>query len=394
MNYSGCGNTVQGNHSVVQQFIRDSLRYWVTEMHVDGFRFDLASILTRGKQGVPLSNPPLVQSITEDPLLADIKLIAEAWDAGGLYQVGNFPAEGGWAEWNGQYRDHVRRFIKGEASHSGNFATRIAGSQDLYGRGRHPFHSINFITAHDGFSLADLVSYNHKHNIANGENNQDGANDNESWNCGVEGETKDSHVLELRRKQLKNFHLALIASQGVPMINMGDEYGHTKRGNNNTWCQDNDLNWFSWKQWEHQKSDLFRFFSLLNHFRLNNPLLRQENFLTAKDITWHGAHPGMPDWSPMSKLVAFTLHDNSNEGKHLYIAFNASHVPITVHLPVPGKKTWYRIVDSSCESPEDFLEPGQERAIYPKALEHEPSYKLKPYSSILCQLKSSNRLHK
>ncbi len=228
LNFSGCGNTMNCNHPVVREMIHDCLRYWVTEMHVDGFRFDLASILGRDSDGTPLSSPPLLERIALDPLFAQTKLIAEAWDAAGLYQVGSFPSWGVWAEWNGQYRDTIRCFIKGDKNLSATFATRLCGSSDMYANGRSPSHSINFTTSHDGFTLSDLVSYNHKHNIDNGENNNDGDNHNNSWTCGAEGPTKKRLIIALRERQKRNMHMALMLSQGIPMITMGDEYGHTK----------------------------------------------------------------------------------------------------------------------------------------------------------------------
>ena len=248
-NYTGCGNTLNCNHPIMRYLILDSFRYWVAEMHVDGFRFDLASILYRGEKGEVLQNPPIVDVISEDPVLADVKFIAEPWDANGLYQVGSFYCESKrWSEWNARYRDCTRKFLRGEKGLKGEFATRLCGSQDLYNESRSPSTSINFVTCHDGFSLKDLVSYNQKHNLDNGEDNRDGTNENDSWNCGVEGPTNDMQIMALRERQMRNFHLALIISQGVPMFHMGDEYGHTKMGNNNTWCQDNDLNWFLWDE--------------------------------------------------------------------------------------------------------------------------------------------------
>jgi isoamylase/glycogen operon protein len=381
-NYSGCGNTVQGNHPMVEKLIRDALRYWVSEMHVDGFRFDLASILTRGKDGVPLMNPRILESISEDPLLSEVKLIAEAWDAGGLYQVGEFAAEGGWAEWNGKYRDCIRRFIKGNSHCAGEFATRICGSRDLYGRGRHPYHSINFITAHDGFSLYDLVSYNHKYNQANGEENRDGCNENDSWNCGVDGNTDDPNILALRKRQMRNLHLALIVSQGVPMIHMGDEYGHSKEGNNNTWCHDNALNWHQWHLAEKESQGLLRFYQLLNHFRRDTPILRQSQFLTDNQIDWHGTSPFQADWSEQSRLVAFTLYDEE-KGQDLYILFNANWKEAMVELPKPrtANKSWHIKVDTSRDAPYDIYEDRTT----PKAIRSQ--LKIPPYSSLLLILK-------
>lgn len=370
-NYSGCGNTLKSNHPIGRQFVLNSLRYWVTEMHVDGFRFDLASILTRGKDGSPLQNPPLIEAVTEDPILSKTKLIAEAWDAAGLYQVGAFPAEKGWAEWNGKYRDCIRKFIKGTPGMAGEFATRICGSQDLYGEGGHPYHSINFVTSHDGFTLRDLVSYEHKHNEMNGEESRDGANDNYTWNCGIEGPSTDQAIQKLRLRQMKNMYFALLISQGVPMIHMGDEYGHTKLGNNNTWCQDNRLNWFLWDQLKQgEGKEFFAFCSFLNKFRLKTSILKNENFLQPKDIIWHGLLPNQPDWS--GKIVVFTLIDHE---KHcdIYIAFNASHESIELELPKLDKgQNWKLILDTSQRL-------GVEKVIKKERVA------LQPYSSLLAQ---------
>ena len=351
-NFSGCGNTFNCNNPIVRELIRDSLRYWVTETHVDGFRFDLASILTRGQDGTPLVCPPLIEAITQDPILANTKLIAEAWDAGGLYQVGFFPAFGRWAEWNGKYRDDVRQFIKGTDGSCGNFATRISGSEDLYGRDRQPSHSINYITSHDGFSLADLVSYNEKHNRSNGEDNQDGDNNNMSWNCGFEGQTDDQAILTLRERQRKNFHVALMISQGVPMIPMGDEYGHTKLGNNNTWGHDSRLNWF---QWDNLNSNpaFYRFYSLMIQLRKAHPILTRSRFLGPTDVTWHGIDPNRIDWSSKNRFIACTLPDTLSNYT-LYIAFNAFHEEVDVVLP-QREKPWRRYVYTFLPSPEDIV---------------------------------------
>jgi isoamylase len=246
-NFSGCGNTLNCNNPVVRNMVLDCLRYWASEYHIDGFRFDLASILGRDSLGYPLANPPLLEQLAFDPILAKCKLIAEAWDAGGLYQVGSFPAYGRWAEWNGKYRDCIRKFLKGDSGTAGQMAQCLQGSPDLYASsGRSPATSINFITAHDGFTLMDLVSYDQKHNEANGENGNDGSNDNDSWNCGWEGESDDWGINALRHRQIKNAIALLLVSQGVPMILMGDEMGRTQYGNNNTYCHDNDLNWLDW----------------------------------------------------------------------------------------------------------------------------------------------------
>jgi len=378
LNYSGCGNTVNANHPIVLEFIINVLRYWVVEMHVDGFRFDLASALTRGCHGNPLPNAPLIEVISKDPFLAKTKLIAEPWDAAGLYQVGDFsPQTKRWSEWNDKYRDGVRRFIKGTSWTNGDFAMRMCGSDDLY-HARGPCASINFITAHDGFTLADLVSYNMKHNLKNGEHNRDGSNDNNSWNCGVEGSTVNNAVLNLRKRQMRNFHLALLLSQGIPMLLMGDEYGHTKNGNNNTWCQDNEINWFLWDHLS-VNAAFYRFYRLAIHFRKNHSLLRRTTFLSPQDITWHGKTPFKPEWNFPNTFVAFTLNDFAGNND-LYVAFNANDQEAVVQLPIPpNSKTWHWIVNTANPSPTDFYEndegPRQEEEVY----------KLVPHSAIILQ---------
>lgn len=329
-NFTGCGNTMNLNHPVMSILVRDCLNYWAHEMQVDGFRFDLASIMNRDRAGKPVENAPLVEWLTFDPGLAEVKLIAEPWDAVGMYQLGGFePQEKRWSEWNGKYRDAVRSFIKGDPHSKNEFATRICGSNDLFSS-RSPQASINFITAHDGFSLCDLVSYNQKHNKENGEGNKDGNNYNISWNCGAEGEARDPAIQRLRLRQMKNFMLALFISQGVPMILMGDEYGHTRRGNNNPYCQDNALNWFLWQQ----KSELFDFVKRLIQFRKQNPLLMQENFLGGTEVIWHGVLPLQANWDDPQSFLALSLRDQ------IYIAFNATNqmCEVTVPPPVKGKK--------------------------------------------------------
>ena len=358
-NYSGCGNTLSCNHPIVRKMILDSLRYWAGEMHVDGFRFDLASIMTRDTTGAVLSNPPVIESIAIDPLLANCKLIAEAWDAAGLYQVGSFPAHERFAEWNGKYRDIVRRFIKGSDNEVGNFSTSICGSQDLYAAsGRRPYHSINFITSHDGFTLRDLVTYNQKHNEENGEMNRDGMNDNDSWNCGEEGLTSNPIINHLRERQMRNFIVTLFTSIGTPMLLMGDEYGHTRRGNNNTYCHDNELNWFLWDQLKENEA-FFDFVKKVITFRKTHTLLRRTEFLSEGDIDWHGTEPYKPDWSSSSRFIAYALKDYSQE-EHLYIAYNATHASVTVQLPdPPAHRQWRLIVDTAkgfFEEPEPLRE--------------------------------------
>ncbi|MCI0701522.1 MAG: glycogen debranching protein GlgX [Planctomycetia bacterium] len=289
LNYSGCGNTVNCNHPIVRDLIMTCLRYWVGDMHVDGLRFDLASILGRDRKGNVMVEPPVIESITEDGVMADTKLIAEPWDAGGLYQVGRFPFGRRWSEWNGQYRDDVRRFWKGDLGVTGALANRICGSSDLYQwSGRLPRHSVNFVTAHDGFTLCDLVSYNKKHNEANGEGNRDGSDANYSWNCGVEGETSNPAVLALRLRQAKNMMTTLMLSQGVPMILAGDEFLRTQKGNNNAWCQDNDISWLNWNLAEENK-EFLRFVRELIHLRKRHPALRRRRFFTGELLRPDGA---------------------------------------------------------------------------------------------------------
>ncbi|MGM0440646.1 MAG: glycogen debranching protein GlgX [Chlamydiota bacterium] len=371
LNYSGCGNTFNCNHPVVRNLIHDCLRYWVTEMHVDGFRFDLASILGRDCDGTPLKSPPLIERISMDPVLADTKLIAEAWDLGGLYQVGNFfPEIGPWAEWNGQYRDSVRSYLKGDPGVTSAFTTRIAGSQDLYGSSRTPAHSINFITCHDGFSLRDLVSYNHKHNLANGENNRDGSDLNLSWNCGAEGPTDDKDILALRERQTRNFFLALLTSLGVPMITMGDEYGHTKNGNNNTWCQDSEINWFNWKALQDNQG-LFRFVKKLIAFRKKHSCLHRNDFLTDSDVEWLDVNATPKNWEDNDSFLAWVLK-SSDDATLIYVAFNPSAQQQEISLPL-GK--WSKIIDTSQSSPNDFITEGLRL--------ESPYLTMAPYSSIL-----------
>nr|AAZ81835.1 isoamylase isoform 1 [Pisum sativum] len=403
-NYSGCGNTFNCNHPVVRKFIVDCLRYWVAEMHVDGFRFDLASIMTRGSSlwngvnvfgtpiegdmltiGTPLSSPPLIDMISNDPILRGVKLIAEAWDAGGLYQVGIFPHWGIWSEWNGKYRDTVRQFIKGTDGFAGAFAECVCGSPSLYQGGRKPWNSINLVCAHDGFTLADLVTYNSKHNLPNGEDNNDGENHNNSWNCGEEGEFVSASVKKLRKRQMRNFFLSLMVSQGVPMIHMGYEYGHTKGGNNNTYCHDNYLNYFQWDKKEESSSDFFRFCSLLIKFRQECESLGLDDFPTSERLQGHGLFPVTPDWSETSRFVAFTLVD-SVKGE-IYIAFNTSHLPFTVTLPERPGYRWEPLIDTSKSAPYDFLTPdlpGRDIAIQQYAHFLDVNmYPMLSYSSII-----------
>ena len=365
LNFSGCGNTLNCNHPVVRDLILNSLRYLVTEMHVDGFRFDLASILGRGTNGEVLSNPPLLERIAGDPVLANVKLIAEAWDAAGLYQVGSFPNWGRWAEWNARFRDDIRRFWKGAPDMASAVSTRFCGSEDLYrGGGRAPYHSVNFVTSHDGFTLADLVSYNVKHNDANGEGNRDGLNENDSWNCGVEGPTSDPAVLAMRLRQMKNLAATLLLSQGVPMILAGDEFGRTQCGNNNAYCQDNEISWLDWSRLGENNGQV-RFFRNLIGFRRRHLLFRQREFFgqgsrRLPKLVWHGVKLHQPDWSWHSQSIAVELQFEG-EDSDLFFVFNAFEGDLRYDLPpvTPGKR-WHRFVDTSLDSPLDIAEEGRE----------------------------------
>lgn len=375
-NFTGCGNTFNCNHAIARSLIIQSLRYWVTEMHVDGFRFDLASILLRGKDGTPLNGASIIEAIGDDPILANTKLIAEPWDAAGMYNLGGFyPASNRWSEWNGKYRDVVRKFINAQMVGKGEFATRVSGSQDYFG-GRGISCNVNFVISHDGFTLNDLVSYNYKHNEDNGEGNRDGSNENDSWNCGVEGISFNKKVHMLRDRQMRNFHLALMTSQGVPMFLMGDEYGHTKFGNNNTWCQDNELNWFLWNKLE-EKQGFFRFFKGLIEFRKKHGVFRRDSYCSDKDIYWHGLKPMFADWDHENKFLAFSLTDLEN-GNHVYVAFNAGGQSATVTFPNCDQgKSWYWVANTSHSSPDDFYEEGK------RPMVREGRFKMLPHSSLI-----------
>ncbi len=358
-NYSGCGNTFNANHSIVRRLIMDCLCYWVAEMHVDGFRFDLASVLARDEWGQPLKSPPILWEIESEPVLAGTKIIAEAWDAVGLYQVGSFIGHR-WAEWNGQFRDDARRFVKGDADTVSRIALRIAGSPDLYPQpGREPNRSINFVTCHDGFTLNDLVSYNGKHNEANGENNRDGTDANYSWNCGVEGPTDDLPVETMRIRQIKNLLTILLVSQGTPMLLMGDEIRRTQNGNNNAYCQDNETSWFDWRGLE-RHADLLRFVRELIHFVQAHEIFREEHFWTTPDkhqpshITWHDVRLGQLDWRSDSHSLAFSLH-HAESADRLHIMVNAFWEPLSFELPsLPPDLCWHRVVDTALPAPDDI----------------------------------------
>jgi isoamylase/glycogen operon protein len=322
-NFSGCGNTLNCNHPAVQELILSSLRYWIEEMHVDGFRFDSAPVLMHDTSGNLIEDPSILQAIAKDPVISKVKLIAEPWDVGGDLQIGAFPKKGPWMEWNSLFRDTVRQFIKGTDGSAKPFGNVLSGSSLLYST---PLSSINHVSAHDGFCLRDLVSYNQKHNEDNGENNRDGVNENYSWNCGVEGPTEDKNVNALRERQMRNFLVALFLSQGIPMFLMGDEYGHTRFGNNNPYAQDNEMSWFLWSELEKNKK-IFNFVSGLMAFRKAYPQLRHNHLLTENDVQWHGIEPGKPNWG--SRFVALTFN-----GPHLiYLAFNGSDKPVKITLP-------------------------------------------------------------
>ena len=368
-NFSGCGNTVNGNHPTVREMIFHCLRHWVYNYHVDGFRFDLASILSRNRDGELVPNPPMVEIIAEDPMLADTKIIAEAWDAAGAFQVGCF-ATSRWAEWNGLYRDDIRRYWRGDAEMTGKIATRLSGSSDLYQpSGRQPYHSINFVTSHDGYTLNDLVSYEQKHNQENGEENHDGDNNNYSSNYGVEGPTRRRSITKLRIRQAKNFAASLLLSQGVPMILSGDEVLRTQRGNNNAYCQDNATTWFDWRLLE-RNAELLRFFKGLVTFRLHQPNVRRASFLTGTasgphglpDVSWYGATGEPVDWqATYHSLVCLfgTSGIDDPAAREVMILMHAGQSPQAFNIPSPaGQLRWRLLLDTEAESPND---------IYPEA---------------------------
>ncbi len=369
--FTGCGNTVNCSHPVICKFLVECLEYWVREMHVDGFRFDLASVLARDQDGNPMYYAPLPWNIEFSDTLAHTTLIAEAWDAGGLYQVGDFPGFR-WAEWNGRYRDVVRRFVRGEPGLIGELATRLAGSSDFYeANGRLPINSINFITCHDGFTLHDLVSYEEKHNAANGQDNEDGGDANFSCNYGEEGETDGSEILALRHRQARNFMAILLLSQGVPMLLAGDEILRTQRGNNNCYCQDNELSWLHWEQTE-QNRPMLRFVREMIAFRKRHPCLLRKRFLTGKpaaegrlaDITWHGREPGKPLWDdPQAQMLGFTLSRDKEWEEDVHVILNMSERSAAFTLPGIDGRRWCRTVDTWQEPPDDICTPSGRRPV-------------------------------
>ena len=379
-NYSGCGNTLNANHPVVRRMIVDSLRYWVKEMHVDGFRFDLASILSRDSKGHVLPNPPVLWDIESDPDLAGIKLIAEAWDAAGLYQVGSFVGDS-WKEWNGRFRDDVRDFFRGEPGSAGPMADSMLGSHNVYGhKQREAEQSVNFVTCHDGFTLNDLVSYNHKHNEANGEGNRDGSNDDRSWNCGAEGPTEDPAIEQLRNQQIKNFFTATMLSLGVPMFVMGDEVRRTQQGNNNAYCHDNASVWFDWSLVE-QHADLHRFVRLLLTRRVLRDVEDEQQRISLSELirrakaSWHGVKLNQPDWSKNSRSFAFCA-ELPKHNLMIHLIVNAHWESLEFELPLLADgHPWRRWIDTYLPTPEDICDwdaakpiPGSNYATGPRSV--------------------------
>jgi isoamylase len=369
MDFSGCGNTLNCNHPLVGKLVMDCLRYWVREAHVDGFRFDEGSILSRGEDGEPAIHPPLVWGIELDEDLADTKLIAEAWDAAGLYQIGHFPGDR-WAEWNGRYRDDVRRFVKGDPGGVGAIASRLGGSADIYqGRGGSPLNSINFVTCHDGFTLNDLVSYNAKHNEPNGESNRDGINDNLSWNCGAEGDSADPNIESLRNRQVRNFMAILLLSRGIPMFVAGDEIRRSQKGNNNPYCQDNEISWFDWTLVD-KNAALLRFCKGMIHFRKMHAAVRNDQFFDGSinerglaDVSWHGTKLNRPGWDDASaRALAMTLAGFDGDCD-LHVMFNMFWESLDFELPVVPGRSWRLAVDTAQPSPHDIADPGTEKDV-------------------------------
>jgi isoamylase len=392
-NYSGTGNTLNANNPIVRRMILDCLHYWVEVMHVDGFRFDLAAILSRDESGVPMNNPPLLWDIDSDPVMAGIKLIAEAWDAAGLYQVGSFIGDN-WKEWNGKFRDDVRRFFRGDPGTVQNFATRLLGSPDIYGHEeREPEQSINFITCHDGFTLNDLVSYNNKHNEANREGNRDGSDDNLSWNCGVEGPNNEPDIENLRNRQIKNFMTVTLLALGAPMLLMGDEARRTQRGNNNAYCQDNELSWFDWDRLP-VHDDIHRFCKHLIYRRLRRDLLVDENaimslneLLRKSRIEWHGIRLHQPDWSQDSHSIALTAW-SIDERLMYHLIFNAYRETLEFQIPAVSPQAssgWRRLLDTSLAAPDDICY-WKDAPFFSGA-----SYPVLPYSIVVLCARLSRR---
>lgn len=372
-NFSGCGNSLNCNHPIVHQMILNCLRYWVTTYRVNGFRFDLASILGRNEDGSPMTKPPLLQSLAFDPILGDVKLIAEAWDAGGLYQVGTFPAWNRWAEWNGRYRDDIRRYLKGDTGMAQAAALRIAGSRDIYEVHSRKNASVNFITCHDGFTLYDLYSYNEKHNEKNGWNNTDGSNDNHSWNCGIEGDTNDTEVLATRRRMIRNAFALLMCSRGIPMFLAGDEFCNTQFGNNNAYCHDNIISWLDWGLLEKNR-DMFEFFKYMIQFRKSHRLLRinvSGGTCGLPDVSFHGVTPWYSRFADYDRYAAvmFAGQEKDTGPQVIYIASNAYWEELRVTLPeLPASMCWEIAVDTWNDSQQTYPVSGGTFTIRPRSV--------------------------
>ncbi len=389
-NFSGCGNTLNCNNPIVRNMILDCLRYWAADYHVDGFRFDLAAILGRDQNGAPMNSPPLLETLAFDPILGKCKLIAEAWDAGGLYQVGTFPSWGRWAEWNGKYRDDIRKFLKGDPGMLGKIIQRLQGSPDLY-QWRGTSASVNFITAHDGFTLMDMVSYNGKHNDANGEGNADGEEHNNSWNCGIEGPTDDPGINRLRIKQIKNAAAMLLVSHGMPMILAGDEMGRTQLGNNNAYCQDNEFSWIDWSLLD-TNAEILNFFKKMIAFRKAHPVLRNKTHFRNEDyvgsgypdISWHGSKAWNIDYSDERPIVAFLLcgrhaRGGVEEDNYIYVAMNMHWDPHNFEIPaLPEGMLWHVFANTDVQTPYDIAEVDHEVEV-----ENQSEFLLGPRSVVI-----------
>jgi len=376
-NCSGTGNAFNANHPVVQEHILTALRYWAQEMHVDGFRFDLASILARDTNGNLLTDAPVLRKIAQDPVLKDLKIIAEPWDAVGAYQLGGF-SDRRWVEWNDRYRDDVRRFWRGDDGTLGGFASRLCGSADIFsGSGKGPQNSINFVTCHDGFTMNDLVSFRYKHNEANRQNNNDGANENYSDNFGVEGPSAEASIELIRKRQIKNFMLTLLISRGVPMLLGGDEFRRTQKGSNNAYCQDNETSWYDWNLLKQHK-EIFCFTQSMIAFRQAHPVLSKEQFYTDTEIQWFSPQGASPNWTnPYEKQFAALIREDKEHA--LFLIFNASNDAADFRLPqlLPGTR-WYQAVDTSRETPQDVLVAGKENF-----LDNSQNYHVNPKSSAI-----------
>jgi isoamylase len=389
-NFSGCGNTLNCNNPIVRNMILDCLRYWAADYHVDGFRFDLAAILGRDQNGAPMNSPPLLETLAFDPILGKCKLIAEAWDAGGLYQVGTFPSWGRWAEWNGKYRDDIRKFLKGDSGMVGKVIQRLQGSPDLY-QWRGTSASVNFITAHDGFTLMDLVSYNKKHNEANSEGNADGEEHNNSWNCGYEGPVDDPEINRLRIKQIKNAAAMLLVSHGMPMILAGDEMGRTQLGNNNAYCQDNEFSWIDWSLLN-TNAEILNFFEKMIAFRKAHPVLRNKTHFRNEDyvgsgypdISWHGPKAWNIDYSDEKPIVAFLLcgrhaRGGTAEDNYIYVAMNMHWESRSFEIPaLPEGTLWHVFTNTDIQPPHDIAEVGHEVEV-----ENQSEFLLGPRSVVI-----------